>query len=50
MKGYPTLVLYRNSEKLEVFNGARELDKLNEFIGKHQSQFLGIHLDVTDGS
>lgn len=33
--GFPTVYLYRNGEKIEEYNGSRQLDDLFEYVSKH---------------
>lgn len=33
--GFPTLLLYKDGEKIEEYNGSRALEDLYEFVGKH---------------
>ncbi|KAJ2925492.1 hypothetical protein H1R20_g11602, partial [Candolleomyces eurysporus] len=35
IKGYPTLQMFEDGKMVEQFKGARELDRLKTFIGKH---------------
>ena len=35
VNGFPTLNIYKNGEKIEEFNGRRELADLEDFVNKH---------------
>ena len=35
VNGFPTLNIYKNGEKIEEFNGRRELSDLEDFVNKH---------------
>ena len=35
VRGYPTLLLFWNSEMIAEYNGARSLEKLTKFVDEH---------------
>jgi hypothetical protein len=35
--GYPTLLLYKDNEKLTEYEGVKNLEDLHEFVLKHSS-------------
>jgi len=35
VNGFPTLIVYKEGEKVAEYNGKRDLDSLSEFVEKH---------------
>ena len=38
VNGFPTLLIYRNGEKLSEYNGSRSLDDLYEFVQRYEKE------------
>jgi len=36
VRGYPTLILYKNGERKDTFSGSRSMENLHKFIHKHR--------------
>ena len=36
VKGYPTLILYKDGERKDKFSGSRSMENLQKFIHKHR--------------